>query len=90
MILDANAFLDLKSPPSQAKGKNVYHDTNSYPDVDTKGTIAHVWQAPHWASWMFEIDSYTNGGLQVNFGKGGFQDGRGGPNGGEWCGLFFL
>ena len=48
-----------------------------------KGAIVHTWRPAHWASWMFEVDSYNASSGTFVFGKGGFQGGHGDKIGAE-------
>ena len=53
------------------------------PYKNPKSAIVHTWRPNHWASWMFEVDSYDRTTGTFMFGKGGFQGARGNDEGAE-------
>eukprot|EP00475_Leptophrys_vorax_P015852 TRINITY_DN2221_c0_g2_i1.p1 TRINITY_DN2221_c0_g2~~TRINITY_DN2221_c0_g2_i1.p1 ORF type:complete len:787 (-),score=214.49 TRINITY_DN2221_c0_g2_i1:1749-4109(-) len=48
------------------------------------GAIVQAWREYHWASWMFEVDSYDFEKRSLSWTKGGFQGARGADRGAEW------
>ena len=53
------------------------------PYKSVKGAVVHAWRPAHWASWMFEIDSYDSSTGVFKFSRGGFQGARGNDEGAE-------
>lgn len=57
------------------------------PYADAKGAVFQAWRPGHWASWMFEVDSFANnpnGSTTFGWTKGGFQGARGSDKGAEF------
>ena len=54
------------------------------PYANITGGIIQAWRQAHWASWMFEIESYDDALHKFEFLKGGYQGGRGADNGAEF------
>lgn len=54
------------------------------PYKNAAGAIIQAWRPGHWASWMFEVESYDAKNSTFMFSKGGFQGARGNDNGDEF------
>ena len=57
--------------------------------VNATGAVVHAWRPGHWYTNMFEVggfgpDKEGEGGLQLNFSRGGFQGGEGTTEGEAW------
>lgn len=50
---------------------------------NSKGGILHGFHSGYWGNWMFEIDNYDFDSKKISFSRGGFQEARGRPEGGD-------
>ena len=59
-------------------------NVNKWNDPTDGPAFVHAYHSGHWGQWVFSVDSVEVESNQINFGGGGWQEGRGSSSGAEW------
>jgi hypothetical protein len=86
-----NSYWSTASPPGGLnygvpRGFTVKNGALPHISNWTKPTtgFVHAFHSHHWGSWVFEIASSNSTNNTIMFGRGGFQEARGAPDGGAF------
>ena len=63
---------------------NMSQRISTWSNTSIHSAYVHAFHQIHWGSWIYQMSAVDTAARRIDFGRGGFQEGRGAPNGAEY------